>query len=912
MQQSPQGLSRVYFCAHPQDHKFYLEEISHEILAFQNCAVWYDEEPEKEFDPAELSEALAEMNLFVFPVTRALLTESNRALDFEIRFALENHVPLLPIIKEKDLEELFDQKFGSIQFLAEDKTDEAARPYSEKLERFLSTVIVGDELAARIKSAFDAYIFLSYRKKDRRQAVELMKLIHKNEFTRDIAIWYDEYLIPGENFNDAIRQAFEKSSLFVLNVTPSILEKTVGKDGKPQDNYIKQIEYPMAITAKKSILPAETVKTDRAELEEEFPDLPPCVSASDGEELFSALFSAFGSIALRKSNDPEHNFFIGLAYLNGIDVEMNKTLGAELIRSAAESDVPAAMKKLISMYEEGDGIERSIEKAIEWQKRLVNKYEEIYLGSGDERDGHEWFWELIYLSDALGIAGNSSAQTECAEKAVRIAHAQFKDHKTYNASRNLFVGYERLGNAMKAIGNLSAAKQSYQGGLEFAQYNLEAERTDEAIRDLSLIYNNLGDIARSEGVLYTARENYLNALKLREEIAERCTEQAKRDIPVCCDKLGDIESAEGNYSAARGYYLKGLGILENIAESTDTVLAKRDLSVCCGKLGDLEVAEADLKAAKGYYEKSLGYAEEILRRRDTAEAKHDLIAAYVRLAFVALEGGKTDLTKSYYLSALDIAQKALEHSDSPVAKRDLWLCYTGMADVLKRGRELNTAMDYAMESLRISSELLQASEAAAAERDHFKSVSTLGDVALESGDISTAIDCYLKGLEILQKLPDYCINVKSLRDALLTCTKLANVNKSDGDLLSAREYYLRALDTANEILNISYSTRVENDMSIICSSLGEVTQALGYTNEARDYFMQSLVTAESVVRHCQTPSTLDALGVANFKISFYESSEDRMTYLANALDIYEKLTKEHPENERFKRNLGLVKEQMKN
>ena len=52
----------------------------------------------------------------------------------------------------------------------------------------------------KIRAAFDAYIFLSYRKKDRAYAQELMHLIHKNRFCKDIAIWYDEFLTPGESF----------------------------------------------------------------------------------------------------------------------------------------------------------------------------------------------------------------------------------------------------------------------------------------------------------------------------------------------------------------------------------------------------------------------------------------------------------------------------------------------------------------------------------------------------------------------------------------------------------------------------------------------------------------------------------------------------------------------------------------
>ena len=64
-----------------------------------------------------------------------------------------------------------------------------------------------------------------------------MRLIHENKEFRDIAIWYDEFLVPGEGFNEAIVGAFRKSSLFAMAVTPHLEE---------EGNYVMRVEYPMA------------------------------------------------------------------------------------------------------------------------------------------------------------------------------------------------------------------------------------------------------------------------------------------------------------------------------------------------------------------------------------------------------------------------------------------------------------------------------------------------------------------------------------------------------------------------------------------------------------------------------------------------------------------------------------------
>ena len=61
-----------------------------------------------------------------------------------------------------------------------------------------------------------------------------MQRIHENQMFRDIAIWYDEFLVPGEDFNEAIAKAIENSDAFIIAVTPNLLEA---------GNYILTTEY---------------------------------------------------------------------------------------------------------------------------------------------------------------------------------------------------------------------------------------------------------------------------------------------------------------------------------------------------------------------------------------------------------------------------------------------------------------------------------------------------------------------------------------------------------------------------------------------------------------------------------------------------------------------------------------------
>lgn len=344
----PKGKPRVYFTCHSDDFERYFEKITTDIFKTHDCAIYYTEDMTQHIDETEMETDLGQMNLFVVPVTLQLLTQPNRAMYGDIAYAKQENIPILPFMMEQGIDNLYSKpdKFGLRQYLNPSSADLTEISYENKLKKYLESVLISDETAKRIRAAFDAYIFLSYRKKDRKYANELMKLIHRNPEFRDIAIWYDEFLTPGESFVDSIQKALEDSKLFALLVTPSLLEEP---EGKP--NFAMAEEYPAAIKAEKTVLPAEMVQTDRNALADKFPCIPDCADPRDEADFKNRLMQALQKIAISANNDdPEHNFLIGLAYLEGIDVEVNRKRGLELITSAAEADLPDAMKKLYDLY----------------------------------------------------------------------------------------------------------------------------------------------------------------------------------------------------------------------------------------------------------------------------------------------------------------------------------------------------------------------------------------------------------------------------------------------------------------------------------------------------------------------------------------------------------------------------------
>ena len=708
---NPQGKPRVYFCCHPDDFVDFFEPVSTDILQKQNCAIWYiDGTTERD---EEFYEDLKQMQLFVMPVTSKLLCTENEALNIDFKTAVENHIPVLPLMQESGLEQLFNKKCGDLQFLDKNSTDLTAISFDDKLQKYLDSVLVGDELAEKIREAFDAYVFLSYRKKDRKHAQELMRLIHENEFCRDIAIWYDEFLTPGENFNDSIKEALQKSGLFVLAVTPNLVN---------EQNYIMTTEYPMAKQEGKLILPAELVPTDRKELSEKYEDIPVPADAHNEAELSEALLESIKKIAIKENDaSPEHNFLIGLAYLGGVDVEVDHKRALSLITSAAEEGTIEAIKKLVTMYSTGVGVERDWFVAIFWQKKVLEYYKQTYLNEKNFKNGFAYYEQLDEAVDILYSYRNSIVNTDKAT----LSDVNPRDLDDYCLSeihdillegKNLaqelcdvdctirsvmlwMASFERLSRLYESAGeinnaleyanlNLSLYQQcvskhkntKYSFALVFVSLRLSRllnlkgeyekandvlekipsfyEALDEKIKNivsktyLIEVYIELGDINNNLQNLLAAESNYLSSIEIIKERYEYDRGYAVFYCSVLC-KLATLYLRKHDGSRAKVLLDQGVNVLAEFEKEYSDI----ETSDCLAKLyelyGDLHKQKNDVVGAKEYYDRAH------LIRWKTVDERFDLRLC-VPMAILYRKIGELSKDLSMLELALDILEAACD------------------------------------------------------------------------------------------------------------------------------------------------------------------------------------------------------------------------------------------------------------
>ena len=657
-----QGKPRVLFCSHHEDQKMYLTATARDILAVVNCVVFYYEATEILTQEVLLAD-LEQMQLVVIPVTRKLLTQSNTAMEAVVPFALQHHIPILPLVQEPGLEQLFNEKFQNLHFLVCNDQDTTALAYKDKLQKHLQKILVDDDLAQQIRQSFDGYIFLSYRKKDRLQARELMRLIHQNDDYRDMAIWYDEFLTPGEDFGDSIEQAIEKSKLFVLAVTPNVIEK---------GNYVMQCEYPKAQKIQKAIVPAILQPTDGQALQQCYPGLPEGIDPRDPQMLSLALAEHLQTEAVAKNRtDPRHLYLMGLAYLSGIDVEIDHAKALRLLQQAAKAGWLQATMKLINMYCEGIGVAIDFTQAIWWTEFMISQARLSYQNDPCESAAGllavAWL-EYDNLLEQAGKIDQAQATMEQFVEEMPKLREQIGPSRPF--ARTLAEGHHRLGKHFRKKGLLEQAQKHFTASLELLQEHLDNSPADIDIwlatqnrymlASFDLIgaeQSNAGNIAEN---LERTEELCENLVQLRQQQFELSGDtDSQNELAIAYERLGDALHMQGYSHMAEEQYLKAhfhYGILE---EEMPGLHTRRAMAMICKKLGNAARCYSEfskyagaLELAQKRYEAAIERYEALCLETDISVLRGYLAECYSEYAVVQQRlGAEPSVVKSLYEKA---------------------------------------------------------------------------------------------------------------------------------------------------------------------------------------------------------------------------------------------------------------------
>lgn len=639
---------KIYFTCHPDDFDKYFENIKEDFFDLIECSIYYKKDMSFVIEKNSKKCDLSNMNLFVIPVTKKLLTEHNAAIE-EFKFLKQYNIstPVLPLMMESDLDSLYSDEnlFGSLHYLSPIINDQTSISYKEKLKKYFSSIFLNEKTINLIKKEFNAYIFLSYRKKDRYYANELMKLIHSNPMYRDIAIWFDEFLIPGEKFDKEIEDALKACDFFTMLVTPNLVN---------EKNYVQSIEYPFAIKCEKNILPVEFIKTNKSKLSNLYINIPKCVNAKNKIELSNGILKGLENVNLCLNNEkPKHCYLIGLAYLHGIDVEINSLNAIKLITYAAENNYLPAMNKAYDIYFNGLFTKIDYYKAAYWAYKIYKYY--LEKEGENSRKTLKWLFNLsesyFFLNDykkalifsnkcyeiSLENFGKKDKDTILYLNSLIKIYFKLNDYekiniliqKTYDLTNNMKISNYYLLNTLVLINiNNGKLKDALKLSLKIHKYNLKKGKNIEIINSLyniSSIYYKMND---NKGLDFI-EEAYNKSIKINGEKHPQ-TIKILRMLFLFYANVGNYDKAfelgEKAYNLTSRLYKK---------ESKETLALFNDLVTLFSKYEDSEMAL--------YFEKEIYFIKLSLNKDNNLE----IIKSLDKLANKNLELGEFEETFWY-------------------------------------------------------------------------------------------------------------------------------------------------------------------------------------------------------------------------------------------------------------------------
>ena len=618
-----QGKATVYISYYEADRKKVAESIAAVFLKHRNCAIYYADDVGAGFSVEEKAEIFKDMQAIVFPLfaEQLLLIVKSGA---ELELCKQEHIPVLPILMDNkenaEFYEKYQEVFGSYQLLMPYVVDSTKIPFDEILEERLKNIFTSDrdnhyiyqregvfpdKFTNMIQSAFRGSVFLSYRKSDRKLARKMIGAIRSDPRLIDVMIWFDEYLVPGEDYNDELQRRISECDVFLILGTEAAVQ---------EDNYILKHEYPEARDAEKLMILICADKSVEIQCRHLFSYAKTVIETDKISSIGSILAEILREKKGKMDAKPlEKAYLLGKAYLDGVLTEVNRAEGVHLVEQAAVGGNVSAMRLLAHLYHEGIGVERNPEKEFAWLAEAADAVE----GSMDVmRHGFKDLHELIDLNWQQGD--------------IRLRQVDFE---------GAFKCYNRMLEAARNI------KKHDNDILSFSTYEIMA-------------LNKLANVRTYQGRLCEAREYIKEALRVH----ERSGKQALRiggdiDYAETLMMLGNIERDEKNYSAALHYYQQSLDVAK---ELNKFVFSSRAYDLRCDvseSIGIIAMEQGDFRLAEEAFAEEFKLGHSFEKEFGEERALGFEMAALRRLGDVARAVGDLQRGTEYYCQSVEYARK---------------------------------------------------------------------------------------------------------------------------------------------------------------------------------------------------------------------------------------------------------------
>lgn len=479
---NPIGKPHAYFCARREDYG-YLNSVTSNLFMAANVAVYYDDEQDTRNTP---SQTLLDMNLIIMILTEDLFKAKNDVLSRVFPLAVKNKIPLMILGMSDNVGFLLDDfcrrnGLGNRHVIFPNKVD-SNRTFLMKLKDFLAEHAFAGQDREKIAQYFDGRVFLSYRKVDKPLASKVASLINQSKECQSYALWYDEYLTAGENFDDEIQQYIDASDVFLLLMTETMLQK---------GSYALEREHFRALQEEKTIVILDAIEGPHDLPEELTQGSPILLPLSEVHALPGLLLEVIGRRpCTTKWEKADKSYHIGLAYLRGIEKTKEEDIAIPLIRQAATAGHANACDTMVKIcIDHGD-----LASAANWQTILANHYGAIFQREHTLKSLDAYLKHMGILGEYHGMLKSYGEMKECYQTVYQLLSNTSGWDNDPDMLEHAIIAADKLGEFAEA--ELSSAENKVdQLRLIVSFYNLSFEYAQK--------YAHFEHSLKTERFLYT-------------------------------------------------------------------------------------------------------------------------------------------------------------------------------------------------------------------------------------------------------------------------------------------------------------------------------------------------------------------------------------------------------------------------
>jgi len=671
---SPGRRGKVWLCFHRNDRTQVKSEFVPDLLRIKDCAIYYGDDEDDMFRVD-----WDVIRMVVIAISEDMLAQYGKQIKELLAEGEKRYTPVLPVLigEDRELKTHAAEVLGKVQRLSysRETIDVFMTKMSAEFDKYFAT----DDLRKKVIANFRKKAFLSYRTRDRAEALRLMRVVHEDPELLDVAVWYDANLIVGKKYDKTILWELADADLFLLSVTPGILEKRSAE----QDNYIIRIELPEARKLGKPIL-AVDVKVEASDWREQLElDATQCVGI---ENVCTAVGGCLGRRGLAEMT-PEEIYLLGIAYHEGILVEKDAARGVALLREAASAGHVDAMRRLEEIYFYGIGTPVNYDEAL----NLVNALLQLLMERSREAGASEEAPERMRDAAAAELVSEAAEEREALNKVLLNLRFELMEKTQYLLDRALGTYAFEFARRM-----LVAAQVVHHDDEDLAVQVMDVINEARA-------WSYMGDVSWQVG----RPEDALECARVSCEKLERVQQVLEPDDPVTqlvrAEVRSDLESALlVNYDHYADYLIK-----TGRSADAEAVLAKRRML----RSGETAGRKTEEKGAAGAPEEIAGRGETEGQSSSTESRPEDFYAL-VRHADMCFSSGK-------YEEAAEKMEQALLGFEEVRAASGDWERILQKATALDKlasmhvmnpragEKELDRAYDCACEALKICGQVLE-------------------------------------------------------------------------------------------------------------------------------------------------------------------------------------------------------------